>query len=265
MHGNCASTAISNQSQTPRPGDPGRYPEKSDTLLKVPMLRTIRLLWHKHTPVEKAIFDSVSPLLSPHAKTIYDQQVAAINKVQRYLEWTEINFYRIVRGKSDWSDIAQFPRSEEFTLAKTTYHVDNTKFTTRIHCVAGHIFSFVPRPSVKRHCFGTPEQIQTQILTDPIGAAGEDLSDIPLPESFRNWHNDPTVDTNEWCVLQPHETYVVHLPKSDFVILATRSGDEYLMAKATGNGGNLYYASGDETVVDLFGSFGDIVSRKALP
>ena len=106
------------------------------------MLRTFRLLWHTFTPVEKAVLDSISPLLSPTVATIYDQQLAAINKVQRYLEWTEINFYRIVRGKPNWTGIPQFPRSDEFTLAKSTYRVANTKFTSRIDCVNGHVFSF---------------------------------------------------------------------------------------------------------------------------
>ena len=225
------------------------------------MLRMIRLMWHTLTPVEVAILDSVTPLLSPKTGAIYRQQVSAINRVQRPLQWTEINFYRMVRRKPDWTGIAQFPRHDEFTLAASTYRFGNNKFKSRIICVAGHVFSLLTRPSIKKRCFGTPQQIQTQIITDPFESSTDPESRMQLPKSFLSWREEECRDTNQWCVLQPHETYVVSMPESDYVVLATRCGEQFLMAALGDTTTDRFYYSTDGSVVTLSGPFHDVLER----
>jgi hypothetical protein len=53
------------------------------------------------TAVESAVLHSIVAALPERSSSICAAQVAAINKVQRYLDWTEINFYRLVAGKPD--------------------------------------------------------------------------------------------------------------------------------------------------------------------
>lgn len=204
------------------------------------MLRSIRLLFRKFTPVEIAVLDSVAAALPPEVSATCKQQIAAINKVQRYLGWTDISFYRIVNGKPNWNGVPLFREHDEFTLSRSTYRIGDRKFTTQIICVAGHIFSFVTRPSIKKHCFSTPIDIQTNILTDPAeDHAGQSRNH---PKTFKDWHANGAAESNGWSALSSSETYAVHLADADYTVLAAR-GDEFLISRIDDDSGRIYYAS----------------------
>jgi hypothetical protein len=210
------------------------------SLLTTMMLRPIRLLFRTFTPVEIAVLDSVVAALPAAAAATCKEQVASITKVQRHLEWTEINFYRITHGRPDWTGVPLFPDRGEFALSQSKYTIDGHRFTTRIMCVAGHIFSFVTRPSIKKYCFGSLNDIQTIVFTDPT--QGHTERTVNLPRTFTDWHAMHQPERNGWSVLPFAETYTVHLADADYMVLAARGG-EFLLSQIGDETETIYYAS----------------------
>ena len=204
------------------------------------MLRSIRLLFRTFTPVEIAVLDSVVASLPAASSVICQEQIAAINKVQRYLDWTEVNFYRINATEPGWNGVPLFRNHDEFTLSKSTYTIDHCSFTTQIICVGGHIFSFVTRASIKRYCFGTPYDLQTTVLNNPTSQNEPEVHS--LPKTYTEWHANRAPESNGWSVLPISESYLTHLADGDYIVLDMR-GDEFLLFQVYDKDEAIYYAS----------------------
>lgn len=94
--------------------------------------------------LEKLLLDAVRAHLSPELALIWNQQVRAINKVQRLPEGVEVNFYRMSKGRATFNEGLAFQnKTPELLLA--TLHVlcskPSIELVARVWCVKGFLFS----------------------------------------------------------------------------------------------------------------------------
>lgn len=221
------------------------------------MLRSLRLCFQRFTPVESAVLNSVVEVLPVDASATCEQQIAAVNRVQRYLDWTEINLYCIKNGRPNWVGVPSFSNRSEFTLSESSFTIGNRRFTTRIVCISGHVFSLITRPSIKRVCFNVPSDLETVVVTDAMRDVAEPSPE--LPESYTGRRPSGEKAQNGWSVLPVSETYTVHMPNADCVVLAVR-GDEFLLSRIGDDAETIYLASTTETARALGKSLSDAIT-----
>lgn len=77
----------------------------------------------KLLPFEKDILSSLCAAISPELRDQYSAQVESINKVQRLLDWKEIEFYCMRWFKVRWPREVLFRNQAEFVLGSGTFSV----------------------------------------------------------------------------------------------------------------------------------------------
>lgn len=230
------------------------------------MLQRLTLLWRTFTPVEEQILGLLGKALPAAHRGLYHSQVNSINKVQRTLEWTEILFYCMKSGKVRWNPDHFFPNRGEFKVGSVDYVIKGVHFTTTLTSIAGHIFSFVTRPSIKPHCFDQIDEVRSvKIIGDPADRNVEIAINVGyLPDEYRRYiESGAPLEVNGWHLLTPQEVYPVPLPAGDFLILAVRQGEEYLMTPDETDDVGIYFTRvGDTTVHRQRGSFREILAGR---
>jgi hypothetical protein len=210
------------------------------------MFKRLSLLLKTFTPVEERLLEEISEALPEHIRDVYLKQTHSINKVQRYLDWTEINFYHLRRGRPDWGSVQPFKRTDEFTLASVGYRIKGIDFETTLKGVSGHIFLLVTRPSIKPYSFEAIEAIHhVRIHDDPTldcSAKMRTRDKLP-PEYLEHIRREGAESIGGWNILEPEQVYEVSLPKNDFLVLAEKQGEEYLMTRDNLWDQSIYYSS----------------------
>ena len=92
-------------------------------------------------PFEQAILNAVGEALHPPMRRLYEAQVACINKVQRLLEWHEIEFYCMRFFRVRWPPEVLFENQAEFRLASGSLQARNLNAAFTVWSVGGHVFS----------------------------------------------------------------------------------------------------------------------------
>lgn len=198
------------------------------------IFRRLTLLWRTFTPVEEAILEAVADSIPPEAEPKIRRQIQSINRVQRILDWTEINLYSARRGKVTWPDESLFDNQGEFELAKLRFSAAGREFESSLWCVGGHVFSLIIRPSIKPFCFEIPDCLTVELVGDPTSSGPRSVElTAYLPESYLSFANEVSTDEpiNGWLVRRPSETHQVHFAAGDFIVLAERDRSEWLLAK----------------------------------
>jgi len=90
---------------------------------------------------ETACLEAVHSALPSNAAELFAEQVQSINKIQRLLEWKEIEFYSMRWFKVAWPSSALFTDSDEFVLATLRLHADGVEYPVKVWSVGGHVFS----------------------------------------------------------------------------------------------------------------------------
>jgi hypothetical protein len=106
-------------------------------------LKTIFVAKQKFSKLESAIFSAVREQLTGDTLQLWDQQIAAINKIQRLPDGLEVDFYPMKVGKPNFApEIAFQDRSEDFHLATVDVLATKVKakLRARVWCVEGHLF-----------------------------------------------------------------------------------------------------------------------------
>ena len=215
------------------------------------MIKRLALLFRTFTPVEEALLSHVESALPPEAREIYVKQIAKINHVQRTLDWHEILFYILRNHKPAWDQSIPFKNKSELILARVTFTIDNLTFRAKVGAVNGFVFSLLIRPSIKPHWHKQISSIKKLVIeTNP-----EDETSKPhivsLPASYLKWISyDSPEGFNGWTVLSSEETYSISLADADYIVLAVREGDEYLLSLAESPESGFYYAQTDGTTLD---------------
>lgn len=210
------------------------------------MIKRLSLLLKTFTPVEERLLGEISNALPEHIRQVYRKQIQSINKVQRYLDWTEINFYHLRKGKPDWGSVQQFRRTDEFTLASLGYRIKGIDFKTTLKGVSGHIFSLVTRPSIKQYSFEKIETIHyVRIHDDPTFFSSKEIPtrDKLPPEYLEYIAKEGIYSIGGWNILEIKEVYQISLSTDDFLIFAERQGEEYLMTRDNLWDQGIYYTS----------------------
>ena len=185
---------------------------------------------------------AVRGILPSDSLPTFDAQVAAINHVQRLPEWTEIDFYRRRLRKIDWSGVPMFSQTGEFPLAEVRFSAGGRRFKATLNSIAGHIFDFAISPSPHDIAFldweGTPT---ARLLSDPLSAdAPQPLT--PLPDV---WHDfmarHQPLDAVGWTLYTDQTARRVTLDEGEFLILAERGGDEFVLHRIEPEASDLFY------------------------
>ena len=96
------------------------------------------------TDLESLVLQGVREKLNGDIALLWDNQVRAINKIQRLPEGVEVNFYRMKNGRPSFDAELAFPnKTEELLLARVQLKLPNTanKLTASVWCVKGFLFS----------------------------------------------------------------------------------------------------------------------------
>ena len=96
------------------------------------------------TDLESLVLQGVGEKLNGDIALLWDNQVRAINKIQRLPEGVEVNFYRMKNGRPSFDAELAFPnKTEELLLARVQLKLPNTanKLTASVWCVKGFLFS----------------------------------------------------------------------------------------------------------------------------
>jgi hypothetical protein len=227
------------------------------------ILQRFSLLRRRFSPLEERLIAAVREVLPPQAQPTFDAQVAGITLVQRPLGWNEINFYRRRHGKVDWSDIPAFPHTGEFPLAEVRFSAAGKRYKATLTSIGGHIFDFAITPSPKAIAFvswdGSP---CPRLLTDPL-VAQSSRAPQPVPPAWRELlARRPRQQIGGWTLYDTDTAYRTTLREGEFVILAERAGDEFVMHRVEPAASELYYlASHDGTPEPIKGPLDDVFQK----
>ena len=103
-------------------------------------------------PFEQTILRTVEAVLPPEQRAKYSEQVAHINKVQRLLEWNEIEFYCKRWFKIQWPPDLLFGNRSEFELGSGTLTASGASARVKVWSVGGHVFSIESHKPLKAFC-----------------------------------------------------------------------------------------------------------------
>jgi len=224
------------------------------------ILQRLSLVRRRFSPLEERLMAAVREILPPQAQPVFDAQVAGITLVQRPLGWNEINFYRRQRGKVDWSDVPPFPNTGEFPLAEVRFSAGGRRYKATLTSIGGHIFDFAIIPSPKAIAFtawdGAPA---ARLLTDPLVAQSGRASQ-PIPPAWREFlARRPREEIGGWTFYDSGTARGVTLQEGEFVILAERAGNEFVMHRVEPAASHLFYlGSHDGTPVAIKGPLDDV-------
>jgi hypothetical protein len=197
------------------------------------------MLWRRFTPLEEQLLGAVRSALPASARATFDAQVAGVTLVQRGApSWTEIIFYRRRSGRVDWSDVASFARAGEFALAEVVFRVGGRRFRSRLTCLAGHIADFATQPGPKEVAFAAWDPgAEPRLIWDPSGPGGE-AEAVPVPVEWTAVaERYPSAGSRGWRLHGAASAYAVALEEGEFLVLAERDGNEFLMFRTSPPGG----------------------------
>ena len=92
-------------------------------------------------PFERTVLEGVYLALPEPTGAKFAAQVRCINKIQRLLDWREIEFYAMRWFKVTWPPELLFDEKGEFSLARVLLDVDRKTQVLDVYSVGGHVFS----------------------------------------------------------------------------------------------------------------------------
>lgn len=104
----------------------------------------------KFLPFESAILGAVGSALAPELRGLFDAQLAHVNKVQRLLNWNEIEFYSMRWLKVHWPRSILFQDRGEFVLGSGTLSAAGSSAVVTVWAVGGHVFSIESKAPLKQ-------------------------------------------------------------------------------------------------------------------
>jgi hypothetical protein len=213
-------------------------------LLPAAVIDHLRLLWTRLSPLETQLLAAVRGVLPDAATTAFDAQVAALNKVQRSPpSWSEIAFYRKRWGRVDWTGVALFPNTGEFRLAQVRFSAAGRRFTSTLTCIRGHIFDFATTPGPRAVAFLPWDgDAAVRLVGDPLASAPAAGETETLPVAWRELlKRRGTIGGKGWQLLDESTAYRVALDDGEYLVLAERDGDAFVLHRLEPPAEGLYY------------------------
>ncbi len=221
----------------------------------------LSLAWRRFSPLEERLIAAVREILPARAQPIFDAQVAGITLVQRLPGWNEIDFYRRRHGKVDWGDIPAFPRTGEFPLAEVRFSAAGQRYKATLTCIGGHIFDFGITPSPKPVAFAPwDDSPSARLLNDPL-IADSGRAPEPLPAAWREFlARQRGKQPGDWTLHDVDTAYRTTLDSGEFLILAERAGDQFVLWRIEpADPGLFYMASHDAAPEPLKGPLENVI------
>jgi hypothetical protein len=106
----------------------------------------------KLSDLERMVLNCVRERLDAASASRWDEQIRAINKVQRLPDGVEVNFYRMKNGRASFEERLAFAnKTEELLAAKVQIGLPNVreKLSAKVWCVKGFLFSIEYEGSAK--------------------------------------------------------------------------------------------------------------------
>jgi hypothetical protein len=130
----------------------------------------------------------------------------------------------------DWAGVPLFPRGGEFPLAEVRFRAGGRSYRASLTAINGHIFGFGITPGPLEAAFAEWEgQPKVSLISDPLDVDAQQ-SPEPLPESWQTLLADSRMaDLKGWVLYGPSEGYRVALEEGEFLVLAEREGDGFLL------------------------------------
>jgi hypothetical protein len=194
----------------------------------------LALLWRRFSPLEEHLLSVVRGVLPAEAQSIFDAQVDAVTHVQRAPpSWTEICFYRMRRGRADWSGVPMFPRTDEFRLAEVVFRSRGQCFKSALTSIDGHVFDFATRPGPKAVAFAAwNSEAVARLLAHPLRASTGRREPEPIPAVWqRILAEDPARWASGWVLHDATTAYRLTLDSGVHLVLAERDGEEFILRR----------------------------------
>src|SRR5689334_6933986 len=99
------------------------------------MFENIRTMFCKWTPWEEHLLRLLTQKLGDKHRQIILSQLEAINKIQRIVGWTEIDFYVMRKGHVSWEGVPMLFDDREFTLARASTFADGGRIQSELFCI----------------------------------------------------------------------------------------------------------------------------------
>lgn len=224
----------------------------------------ISLLWTRFTPLENRLLSEVRSVLPEDAKQIFDEQVSAITKSQRILKWNEISYYRMRGGKVSWEGVPLFPCTDEMEMVQVRFKSSGKRFKATLISIAGHIFDFRLQPGGRAVAFTPWEGIpQTTLLDNPMRQpTGKRKPSVLLPAWADFLKKHGSTPCEGWTLFDETSTYSMSLDTGEFLILAEREGDEFILQRIEPPSGHPYYLDSHDGTPELLSkSFESVIGN----
>jgi hypothetical protein len=142
-----------------------------------------------------------------------------------------------------------FSHSGEFRLAEVRFAVDRRRYKAVLTCIGGHIFDFGITPSPRAIAFaawdGSPS---ARLLADPR-VPGPARESQPIPDTWRQILDHGRLpDRGGWTLHDSRTAYRVPLAEGEFLVLAERGGDEFLLHRVEPPASTLWHLASHDGV-----------------
>lgn len=228
------------------------------------VIERLTLLWRRFTPLEERLLAEVRSVIPSEARPVFDAQVAAINRVHRLPpSWSEISFYRMQGRRPDWSGVPLFPYTGELRLAEVKFAAGGKPYRAVAFCVGGHIFELAVSPRPKEAAFAVwDSQAQVTLLGNPLRpATGEPASEV-LPAVWSAFLTSGSAPPG-WILHNGATAYRVTLDDGEYLVLAERTGDDFLLQRLHPPGDDLFlYRHGEATPRVVQGKLREVMAAR---
>jgi hypothetical protein len=207
------------------------------------VLDHLRLIGTRLSPLETQLLAAVRSVLPDEARAAFDAQVAAITKVQRSPpSGSEIAFYRTRWGRPNWTDVPLFPNTDEVRLADVRFSAAGRRFTSTLTCIQGHIFDFATSPGPRAVAFSRWDgEARARLLADPLSAPSGTREPETLPPHWVDVLRRRPACAIGWVLHDERSAYRVALDDGEYLVLAERDGDEFVLHRLEPPAAGLYY------------------------
>jgi hypothetical protein len=212
----------------------------------------VSLFRRRFSPLEERLIDAVRQVMPLPAQSAFDAQVAGITLVQRHPEWTELRFYRKRRGRVDWSDTPLFPRTGEFRLAEIRFKANDRRYKATLTSIEGHIFDFAVTPCPKSVAFSPWDGSPTaRLLSDPM-LTDQSRQPDSIPDTWRQvLEQRLQLQADDWKFHDEDTAYRVTFDEGEFLVLAERGGDEFVMHRIEPPASGLFFLQSHDGTPEL--------------
>ena len=158
-----------------------------------------------------------------------------------------------------------FPCTDELRLAEVRFRVGGVPYRAVLSSVGGHIFdlAIIPRPKEIAFAQWDSDAIEVNLLADPLRQpTGLRISEV-LPPAWGAFLASGK-PTGNWSLHDETTAYRVTLDDGEYLVLAERQGDEFLLHRVEPLAHQLFvYQLRDRTLRSVEGDPSEVIGEGA--